>query len=99
MGEMADDYVDRMIGGWFNPRHARAKPPSFQSGAGRRKWRRADGTVVRMETMTIAHLEAARRVCEAKGNTGKAADLEAVLAEKIADMFSAGTRKNPVDNS
>ncbi len=97
MGEMADCFVERMIWGGSSLRRRRLR--GFQSGVGARKWRRADGSVVDMASMTVAHLEAALKIAEARNNTGKAADIEAVLAEKIASMFSIAVSKNTVDNS
>ncbi len=87
MGEEADYIVDRMIDGWFNSGRSR-RPVSFQSGSGKGHWRCANGNVVAMADMSVAHLEAALAVCKARNNTGKAADLEAALAKKVAAFFT-----------
>jgi hypothetical protein len=93
MGEQADYIIDQMIDGWFDTGR-RKRLPGFQSGVGKGRWRRADCAVVNMADMTAAHLEAALAVCKAKGNTGKAADLEAALAKKIAAFFTPPEDEN-----
>lgn len=90
MGEYADDIVASFIGQWFNTR--RPRRATYQSGAGEGKWRDGDGRVRDMDRMSVGHLRAALKVCEARGSAGKADQLRKAIEKKIITHFK------PVDN-
>lgn len=75
MGEMADYYVDRMIGESFSfPRH---RPKGFQYGVGFGRWKDSTGKVINMSDMDDRYLNNCLRICEKRGNGGKAKEIKA----------------------
>jgi len=82
MGEIADYYVEQMIGESFRSYRPRPKSKGFQSGVGFLRWKTADGTIVEMSDMTIPHLNNALRLCDKYGGSGKAREIRTHLAHR-----------------
>lgn len=81
MGDAAEAALDY----WMNRHGLFGKPPrkrSFQKGSGRGKWRTAEGQVLDMKDMSDRHIENALRLCESRGNTGKADDFREELVRR-----------------
>lgn len=93
MGDIADQIIDGFFSGRFDYQQHR-RPRGYQAGSGRFCWRDANGIVRDMREMTVSHLRSAIAKCRAEKNTGKLADLEEVLSEKVGDFFTP-----VVDNS
>lgn len=91
MGDIADQIIDQMMWG---SRPARGRKRTFQSGSGDFMWRTQTGEVVPMHDMTTSHLKNALRVCEVKSNSGKAAQLRAVIESRKHPLRANETRKD-----
>lgn len=86
MGDAADSAIAYILRRHENTRKRRK--PTFQSRTGKGVWRTADGDVILMSDMTVAHLKAAIRECDARENSGKKKDLEKALENKTSEFFS-----------
>lgn len=101
MGEMADEMIDRMIFGDIDridrmfgvgemqDHDVRARPHPGQKGVGRFRWRDADGKVHDMLDMTTRHLQNALVICARNSNSGKANDIQKVLADRDVKVAQA----------
>ena len=84
MGDAADDAFDA----WLRAEdrfYSEHKPASFQKGSGNYTWRQADGTLINMNDMTNDHISNAIRKCIQYGNTGKQAQLEEILRDRLTN--------------
>ncbi len=83
MGEEADYIIDKMIDSWddHSDYHYK-KPKNFQSGTGHYMWKQADGTVIPMHTMSLAHIDNAIKICRQKKNTAKEKELFQTLVDR-----------------
>lgn len=79
--EAFDEAYGEVFGSPVQPSD-KAKRKSFQRGAGDYCWRQKGGKVISMHDMTVRHLKNAIRICELTHNSGKADQLQEVLAEK-----------------
>jgi hypothetical protein len=86
MGEIADEYVDRMIDGSFGSRSYRSKrPKTFQSGVGFARWRNSEGEIINMCDMDERYLWNCYNICLKKGNPGKAREIKEHLDFRAKD--------------
>lgn len=83
MGDAADDAFDTWLrneAGFYRER----KPDNYQRGSGNYMWRQANGIVVDMHEMTNDHISNAIKICRKYNNTGKLAQLEEVLRDRLS---------------
>lgn len=82
MGQGADDAFDA----WLRNEagfHHQHKPNNYQKGSGNYMWRQGNGILIDMHEMTNDHLNNAINICKKYGNTGKQAQLEQILRDRI----------------
>jgi len=79
MGDAADSALEYF---WTMPFPSRKRRRTFQSGTGAGMWRISGGEIIRMRDMTEEHIQAAIKICEQNGNSGKKKDLLAELKRR-----------------